>query len=106
RGAGSGAAADLGRARRRGLRRARRPPSRVGRARARRDDDRRAGRRGLTSGRRGAERGLATLGTRLLRVTWRQPEAWLMDMDGVLVREEHPIEGAERFLARLRELGR
>ena len=28
-----------------------------------------------------------------------------MDMDGVLVREEHPIPGAERFLARLRERG-
>src|SRR3712207_6517131 len=26
-----------------------------------------------------------------------------MDMDGVLVREEHPIPGADRFLARLRE---
>ena len=24
--------------------------------------------------------------------------AWLIDMDGVLVREEHPIDGAERFL--------
>ena len=42
----------------------------------------------------------------LQRVTWRQPEAWLMDMDGVLVREEHAIDGADRFLARLRELGR
>jgi NagD protein len=31
--------------------------------------------------------------------------AWLMDMDGVLVREEHAIPGADRFLARLRELG-
>jgi NagD protein len=29
-----------------------------------------------------------------------------MDMDGVLVREEHAIPGAERFLARLRELER
>jgi NagD protein len=28
-----------------------------------------------------------------------------MDMDGVLVREEQPIAGADRFLARLRELG-
>jgi NagD protein len=27
-----------------------------------------------------------------------------MDMDGVLVREEHAIPGADRFLARLREL--
>jgi NagD protein len=38
-------------------------------------------------------------------MTWRRPEAWLMDMDGVLVREENAIEGAARFLARLRELG-
>ena len=30
--------------------------------------------------------------------------AWLMDMDGVLVREEQPIPGADRFLARLQEL--
>jgi NagD protein len=29
-----------------------------------------------------------------------------MDMDGVLVREEVPIPGADRFLARLRSLGR
>src|SRR5207244_1164615 len=28
-----------------------------------------------------------------------------MDMDGVLVREEHPIPGADGFLTRLRELG-
>jgi NagD protein len=28
-----------------------------------------------------------------------------MDMDGVLVREEHPIPGASEFLARLRDLG-
>ena len=27
-----------------------------------------------------------------------------MDMDGVLVREEQAIPGADRFLARLREL--
>jgi 5'-nucleotidase len=31
--------------------------------------------------------------------------AWLIDMDGVLVREEHPIAGADRFIARLNELG-
>ena len=31
--------------------------------------------------------------------------AWLIDMDGVLVREEHPIDGAGRFLGRLRERG-
>jgi NagD protein len=31
--------------------------------------------------------------------------AWLMDMDGVLVREEQPIPGASEFLARLQERG-
>ncbi len=31
--------------------------------------------------------------------------SWLMDMDGVLVREEQAIPGADRFLARLRERG-
>src|SRR5690242_7796448 len=36
----------------------------------------------------------------------RDIRSWLMDMDGVLVREEHPIPGADRFIARLRELGR
>ena len=35
----------------------------------------------------------------------RQIMSWLMDMDGVLVREEQPIPGAAEFLARLRELG-
>ena len=30
--------------------------------------------------------------------------SWLLDMDGVLAREEHPIPGADRFLSRLREL--
>jgi NagD protein len=34
----------------------------------------------------------------------REIRSWLMDMDGVLVREEHPIPGASAFLARLREL--
>jgi NagD protein len=34
----------------------------------------------------------------------REIRSWLMDMDGVLVREEHPIPGANAFLARLREL--
>ena len=29
---------------------------------------------------------------------------WLMDMDGVLVREEHAIPGAPEFIARLREM--
>ena len=38
-------------------------------------------------------------------VTKREIHSWLMDMDGVLVREEEPIPGAERFIARLRELG-
>jgi NagD protein len=36
----------------------------------------------------------------------REIRSWLMDMDGVLVREEQAIPGADRFLARLRELGR
>ena len=34
----------------------------------------------------------------------REIRAWLMDMDGVLVHEEHAIPGAPEFLARLREL--
>ena len=33
----------------------------------------------------------------------REIHAWLMDMDGVLVREEQPIPGASEFLARLQE---
>ncbi len=33
----------------------------------------------------------------------REIRSWLMDMDGVLVREEHPIPGAAEFLAWLRE---
>jgi NagD protein len=35
----------------------------------------------------------------------REIRAWLMDMDGVLVREEQAIAGAEQFIARLRERG-
>jgi NagD protein len=35
----------------------------------------------------------------------REIRSWLMDMDGVLVREEQAIPGADRFLARLNELG-
>jgi NagD protein len=31
-------------------------------------------------------------------------DSWLLDMDGVLFHEEQPIPGADRFLARLREL--
>jgi len=34
----------------------------------------------------------------------REIRSWLMDMDGVLVREEAAIPGADRFLQRLREL--
>jgi NagD protein len=34
----------------------------------------------------------------------RATRSWLLDMDGVLAREEQPIPGADRFLARLREL--
>jgi NagD protein len=33
----------------------------------------------------------------------REIKSYLMDMDGVLVREEHAIPGADRFIARLRE---
>jgi NagD protein len=33
----------------------------------------------------------------------REIRSYLMDMDGVLVREEHSIPGAEEFIARLRE---
>jgi hypothetical protein len=33
----------------------------------------------------------------------RRIESWLMDMDGVLVREELPVPGADRFIAALRE---
>jgi len=35
----------------------------------------------------------------------REIRSWLIDMDGVLVREEHPIPGAAEFLARLRDRG-
>ena len=35
----------------------------------------------------------------------REIRSWLMDMDGVLVEEEHAIPGADRFIARLGELG-
>jgi NagD protein len=38
-------------------------------------------------------------------MTSREIRSWLMDMDGVLVREELPIPGADRFLDRLQELG-
>jgi NagD protein len=54
--------------------------------------------------------GTAAQGT-ALRVTYacamarREIRTWLMDMDGVLVREEAPIPGADRFLATLRARG-
>ena len=38
-------------------------------------------------------------------MTDRRIDAWLMDMDGVLVREEQAIPGADRWLATLRERG-
>jgi NagD protein len=38
-------------------------------------------------------------------MTKREIRSWLMDMDGVLVREESPIPGADEFIARLRSLG-
>jgi NagD protein len=38
-------------------------------------------------------------------VKHREIRSWLMDMDGVLVREEQPIPGAAEFLTRLRERG-
>jgi NagD protein len=40
-------------------------------------------------------------------MTKRKPiEAWLTDMDGVLVHEGHPIPGAPEFIGRLRASGR
>jgi NagD protein len=38
-------------------------------------------------------------------MTEREIRSWLMDMDGVLVREEQAIPGADQFIARLRERG-
>jgi NagD protein len=38
-------------------------------------------------------------------VKHREIRSWLMDMDGVLVHEDRAIPGADRFLARLREVG-
>ena len=35
----------------------------------------------------------------------REIRSWLMDMDGVLIREEQPIPGADTFLRTLRERG-
>ena len=39
-------------------------------------------------------------------MTRRPIESWLMDMDGVLIHEQAVIPGADRFVGRLRELGR
>jgi 5'-nucleotidase len=38
-------------------------------------------------------------------MTRREIRSWLMDMDGVLVREEHAIPGAPELIGRLRERG-
>ncbi len=38
-------------------------------------------------------------------MTRRNIKSWLMDMDGVLVREQNPVPGAQEFLSKLRELG-
>ena len=38
-------------------------------------------------------------------VSAKEIQAWLIDMDGVIVREEHPIDGAARFLTLLRQRG-
>ena len=45
------------------------------------------------------------LSTDGLGLKHRKIHSWLMDMDGVLVHEETAIPGADRFLARVRELG-
>jgi NagD protein len=44
--------------------------------------------------------------TSMERSARRDIRSWLMDVDGVLVREEHPVAGADQFVRRLRELGR
>ncbi|HEY3728634.1 MAG TPA: HAD-IIA family hydrolase [Solirubrobacteraceae bacterium] len=38
-------------------------------------------------------------------MTRREIRSWLMDMDGVLVREEHAVAGADEFIAALRSRG-
>lgn len=35
-----------------------------------------------------------------------KPDVWLIDMDGVLVQDDHPIAGADRFLAKLTKRGK
>ena len=42
---------------------------------------------------------------KLHAVTRREIHSWLMDMDGVLVREEHAIPGADRFIEALKQHG-
>ena len=42
---------------------------------------------------------------RMRGMTRREIRSWLMDMDGVLVHEEHAIPGADEFLRRLTETG-
>jgi NagD protein len=37
-------------------------------------------------------------------MTEREINYWLMDMDGVLIREEEPLEGAPEFIEKLRQL--
>ena len=39
-------------------------------------------------------------------MTQARVHSWLLDLDGVLVREQTPIPGADRFLSQLRERGR
>src|SRR5271166_305336 len=41
----------------------------------------------------------------LVSMSDREKKAWLMDMDGVLVREQQPIPGAGELIALLRERG-
>jgi NagD protein len=43
--------------------------------------------------------------TAVLTTTPRLIESYLMDMDGVIVHEEHPIPGADKFLSRLQQAG-
>ena len=35
-----------------------------------------------------------------------ETRSWLLDMDGVIVREEEPIEGSAEFLGKLRSRAR
>ena len=44
-------------------------------------------------------------GTYAAAMPAHETRSWLIDMDGVIVREEEPIEGSAEFLARLRALG-